>query len=301
MIQLVPDGAPGATADTLRASVAGAESNVAMGLAPLGHSVAWVSRVGADPFGPRVRQGVAGAGVDVEGVLTDPARPTGLFLKVPSGEVRSVTYWRAGSAASAMDETDAARAIAFGPRIVHISGIVPALSETCVELIEALLTRRPTGMRVSFDVNYRPSLWPDAEVAAAQLRSLADRADVVFVGQDEAAALWGSAAPEDVRREIHAPELVVKDAPGQAISFDQHGATVLGLPIIDVIESVGAGDAFAAGYLHGMLKDWGPLDRLRAGHILAARALASFTDRGTDMNADALAASVAAWTGKPEA
>ncbi|MEW2440981.1 sugar kinase [Micromonospora marina] len=277
MVVLAPDDdGPLEHAAQLTVGVGGAESNVAGGLARLGHRTAWVSRVGDDPFGRRVVVEVAAAGVDVSAVAVDPGAPTGLYLKDPGPDGTRVHYHRAGSAASRLDAADLGRPGLAGAHLLHLSGITAALSGTCRDLLEHALTGRALpGARVSFDVNHRPALWP-ADRAGPVLRDLAGRADVVLVGLDEAAVLWAADDPVAVRALLPGPELVVvKDGPVGATALPRTGPAVFvpALPV-DVVEPVGAGDAFAAGFLSGLLRDLDLRSCLRLGHLTAAPVLA---------------------------
>ncbi|WP_372461582.1 sugar kinase [Actinacidiphila acidipaludis] len=280
MAALVPDPVgPLAVAAGLGLAVAGAESNVAMYLADHGVPVRWVSAVGADPFGTRVLAEVGGRGVDVTGVRTDPDRPTGLLVKDPGPDGTRVHYYRRGSAASALGPELLAGPAVHGAVLLHLTGITAALSPSCRRLLEEALAG---PVPVSFDVNHRTALWPDGS-APAVLRDLADRADVVFVGLDEAQALWGSGVgtPADVRALLPGPGLlVVKDGARAATAF--HGPAVCAVPAprVEVVEPVGAGDAFAAGFLAALHRGE-PLPRaLRLAHLTAAAALRVPADHG---------------------
>ncbi|MFE2970220.1 sugar kinase [Streptomyces sp. NPDC059340] len=284
MAALAPDPlGPLDGADLLRVDIAGAESNVALYLADHGVPARWVSAVGDDPFGRRVRARIAAGGVDVSGVRTDPRRPTGLLLKDPSpgGHGTRVRYHRAGSAASALTPDVLDDPAVAGAALVHLSGITPALSPGCRALVErALRPDRPWP--VSFDVNHRPALW-DGRSAADVLRPLADRADIVLVGLDEAQALWGDGITdaEQVRDLLSGPRvLVVKDGDRAATAFVGAAAHSVPALTVRVAEPVGAGDAFAAGFLSGLLRQL-PVDRaLRLGHLTAASALRVAADHG---------------------
>ncbi len=255
-----------------RIDVAGAESTVACYLAQLGVRATWVSRLGDDPLGQLVKTRIDDYGVDTTFVELDRAAPTGVFFKDP-GETTRVFYYRAGSAASALGPSTRVPPA----RIAHLSGITPALSTSCAELVDRLLTTR----RCSFDVNYRSRLWTTAE-AAPVLHSLANRASIVFVGLDEAQILWGTKTPADVRALLPDPEvLVVKDGSVGATSFHPTGTTFEPAPRVDVVEPIGAGDAYAAGYLAGLLRDLPEPERLRLGHRTAAAALATTGDVAT--------------------
>ncbi|MEV1022180.1 sugar kinase [Streptomyces sp. NPDC050264] len=281
MAQVAPaDGAGLEHSRELRLAVAGAESTVAQYLADLGHRASWVSRVGDDPFGRRIVAEVASRGVDVSGVRADADAPTGVYFKDPGPDGTRVHYYRAGSAASRMGPGDADRVDLTGVRLLHLTGITPALSEGCAALVRALMERAAdTGTIISFDVNYRAALWSSKGVAADELCGLARRADVVFVGRDEGEDLWGAPTAEDIRDHL-APRgtLVVKDGPVGAVEFGAEGREFVAAPVVEVVEAVGAGDAFAAGYLGALLNGAAARERLTLGHRLAGRTLRSIED-----------------------
>lgn len=286
-------------AEELLLHVGGAESNVAMYLAGNGVPARWISRVGDDPFGALIRRVVGDAGVDVTGVQIDPTRPTGVYFKSQGPDGNTVHYYRRGSAASAMSPEFLRQTGVTTASVLHLSGITAALSDSCRELVEAALRKqRPTAPLVSFDVNYRPKLRRDQP--ADLLLDLARRADIVFVGLDEAATLWNTTDPESVRKLLRQPPLlVVKDGDRVATAFD--GTDSLSVPAltVDVVEPVGAGDAFAAGFLTGMVEGWDLQMRLRLGHLTAAAALRVAGDIGPllppTVRAELLAADDDAW------
>jgi 2-dehydro-3-deoxygluconokinase len=297
MALVTPDPpAPLSLGGPMRLEVAGAESTVACYLAQLGREVAWVSRVGADPLGDLLLSAIGKWGVDTGFVEVDRVAPTGVFFKDPgrpatsqspgrpvgrghprnerpassggrpsAGAITHVHYYRAGSAASRLGpETRVPRAA-----LTHLSGITPALSASCAALVDRLLSER----RCSFDVNYRPGLWPVAS-AAPVLLGRAARASIVFVGLDEARTLWGVSSAAGVRALLPQPSvLVVKDGAAGATSFHPGGTDFVPAPPVEVVEPVGAGDAFAAGYLAGLLRGLPEADRLTLGHHIAAAAL----------------------------
>jgi len=276
MFLVAPD-APLIAATRAHLSEAGAESNVASALAWLGSSSAWVSRVGADTLGARTVAAIGGKGVDVSSVVAEPVRPTGLYVKDPSPTGTRVVYYRAGSAASAMDRGDVDRALGLAPRILHLSGITLALSATCADAVRYALER--ATVPTSFDVNYRPALWQSRDSAATALRQAADLASIVFVGLDEAQALWGTSTAAHVRDLLPGPDyLLVKDADIEATCFGPNGVSVVPARQVAVVEPVGAGDAFAAGWLHAHLKGLDQTHALVAGHLVAGVVLMSPTD-----------------------
>ncbi|WP_228022597.1 sugar kinase [Streptomyces acidicola] len=285
-----PDALPLADQPALRLSIGGAESNVACGLAALGHRAAWLSRVGDDPFGQRILTELASRGVEVSAVGTDPLHPTGVYFKDPGPDATRTHYYRRGSAASHMGPEVARAPELHDTRIVHLSGITAALSDSCARLLEEIVVGRtpwtgdvsgtPSRPIVSFDVNHRPALWRDRGADAAQpLLDLARAADIVFVGRDEAEALWDTARPDEIAALLApAPLVVVKDAEHGATSYSAGSRTFAPTPPVEVVEPVGAGDAFAAGYLSGVLHDHDEMTRLRLGHLTAAAVLRSRDD-----------------------
>ncbi|MFF9767111.1 sugar kinase [Streptomyces sp. NPDC014636] len=286
MVTFLPSR-PGRLADVpaFHRAIGGAESNVACVLAAAGHSTRWVSRVGADGFGQHLVERIAGYGVDTGAVRTDPARPTGIYFRTAADrdtDAHEVAYYRAGSAASAMAADNVDLAAARSGRVLHLSGITAALSGTCLELLRELTARRPGRPLVSFDVNYRPALWPDAD-GPQVLLELARGADIVFVGDDEARRAWGLHGGRAVLEALPGPSIVViKQGKGGATAFERNTegladadgrAVLVRAPGVDVVAHVGAGDAFAAGFLSATLRRLPLRDRLRHGHLFAAAAL----------------------------
>jgi 2-dehydro-3-deoxygluconokinase len=251
----------------LTARLAGAESTVAIGLARLGHRVRWVSRVGDDEYGSVLVRALRGEGVDVSGVEVDPTRPTGLMLaSARTADITSVTYYRAGSAASALGPDDAAR---LGPAgILHVTGITPALGASAAEAVRVAVGSGSYSM-VSLDVNHRSRLW-SRERAAEVLRPLLPHLSIVIGSPDELLLLADGGVPELVGRGL---EVVEKRGPDGAALWPAGGPVgaveVPAVPVT-VVDVVGAGDAFTAGYLSGILDGLAPLDRLRRAVQVAA-------------------------------
>lgn len=263
--------------------VAGAESNVARNAAALGLRTGWISRLGRDVAGPLVHAAIAGDGVDTGDVTIADDEPTGLMLKGVPGTVPRVQYYRRGSAASHMSTSniDIARCLHTG--VIHLTGITPALSDSCRTLVLELLDTPSPALR-SFDLNWRPALWPSAPPAEL-LADVANRADVVFVGLDEAEAVWGLTAPTQVRALIDRPRwLVVKNGAVDVTTFvddTAHSEPALRGPVID---PMGAGDAFAAGFLAGVIRHPDDVRRCqRLGHVVAMSAVTDANDVGTPL------------------
>ncbi len=280
---------PLAEATELFYGVGGAESNVAMGLAAMGVDSHWVGRVGHDGFGTRILNDLSAHSVGVTGVEIDSERATGLYVKIPasansaSGE-SSVLYYRQGSAASAMGpemlDNPSVTALLTHAGLVHLSGITAALSPSCRQMLAALLSAPRNGRLISFDVNWREALWAHEDKAI--LRTLANQSDVVLVGADEALPAFGTNDEAELRALLPDPSVIVlKNAHTSAIALMHDGERVEVPSLrVSVLEPVGAGDAFAAGYLSGMLFGLDQRSSLRRGHVSAAATLTVPGDRG---------------------
>nr|WP_258177445.1 sugar kinase [Streptomyces solincola] len=278
MVTFLPSR-PGRLADvpSFTRTIGGAESNVACTLAAAGHRTRWVSRVGADGFGDHLVAAIAAWGVDTSAVRRDPARPTGVYFRTATDRAsgaHEVLYYRAGSAASAMTPDTLRPERLAGVRVLHLSGITAALSSGCLDLARALTARRPGRPLVSFDVNHRPGLWPEPSRARVLLE-LARGADLVFVGEDEAADAFSLHGPDAVRAALPEPDVLVvkRGADGAVVYAAGDGPLHVPAPRVDVVAPVGAGDAFAAGFLSATLRDLPVRDRARHGHLAAAAAL----------------------------
>jgi 2-dehydro-3-deoxygluconokinase len=274
--------------DPATAQLAGAEANVAGGLAAAGVPTAWVGRLGTDRLGEFLHAQLRARGVETGGVQRDPARPTGYYAKELDPDDRERTrmrYRRAGSAASAMDpaflDLPAVAQRLAAARWVHTSGITAALSDSCAALMRALLSpdgRHPRRGLLSFDVNWREQMWPDGDPALVV--ELAGLADLVLVGADEARWVFGTDEAAALRRLLPRPRLlVIKDGDRRALAVGPDGEVVAEPALrVQVVESVGAGDAFAAGLLTGLVRGE-PVHRcLRRGHLSAAAVLTVHAD-----------------------
>lgn len=286
MVMMVPaEPGPVHLVRTWHRAVGGAESNVACHLTRLGVRSSWVSAVGDDSFGLAVLDAVGGFGVDVSGVRIDPTRPTGLYVKEASPHGSPVRYYRRGSAASGMGLEMIDRLGLNEVKLVHLSGITAALSDSCLALMRELLRRPRHGFKISFDLNWRPALWADRDPRV--LRELADMADIVLAGSDEAELVWGTGDPARLRKLLPGPSaLVVKQGADGATLLESGSSLFEPALKVEVVEPVGAGDAFAAGFLAATLARRTPSVRLRAGHLQAASALLTAEDVGDPLPDD---------------
>lgn len=272
MALLVPDPpASGAHAASFRRELGGAESNVAIHLARAGKAATWHGVLGADGFGDHIAERLAGEGVECA-ARRHPQYPTGLYLKELSPTGTQVRYYRQGSAGATLAARDAETIWRKRARILHTTGITPVLSESAYELVRLILRRRAAGTLRSFDVNYRHAL--HGHRSGDLLADLAREADVVFCGLDEAEALWNLSSAEQVRKLLPEPGIViVKQGSDGATAYADGQSWYQPAPDVEVVEPVGAGDAFAAGVLHGLLDDASIADCLARGSRLAGQAL----------------------------
>lgn len=261
-------------------SIAGAESNVAIGLARLGHPVRWAGRVGADELGSLVLRTLRAEGVDVSSVVTDPGRPTGVIVFEPRfGHLVRALYYRSGSAGSALRAAEALAALDPPPRMLHVTGITPALSPSAAAAIPAVMRQaRSAGTRVCLDLNYRSKLWPP-ECASEAFRSLAPLADTVIASAEEIALLLpGHANPACLRADLGVDELIVTRGAAGATLITSAGTISMPARLVPVVDVVGAGDAFAAGYLSGHLDGLDPRGRLGRAIAVSAYAVSTTGD-----------------------
>lgn len=268
-------------ATELELRIAGAESNVAIALARLGFRVGWISWLGADELGEAVLARVRAEGVDTAQVRRLGDAPTGLCLRerLPTGV--SVYYYRQGSAASRMGPGAFDPAYLDGARVLHVTGITPALSPSCRELtLWATAAARQRRLRVSFDVNYRSKLW-DPQSARALLAELLPQVDVVFVSAEEAETLWGASDVELLRRlsaQYGCAEVVLKCGERGAVALIDGERWEAPAFRVEVRDPIGAGDAFAAGYIAASLWGKGPGERLRIANAMGAFSVAALGD-----------------------
>ncbi|MDB5838426.1 MAG: PfkB [Herminiimonas sp.] len=284
MMMLVADRpGPIEQADIFTKGTAGAETNVAIGLARLGFRVAWASRLGTDSMGRYLLAEMRREGVDCSRVVCDPAQSTGFLFKgrVAEGGDPPVEYHRKGSAASLMGPDDVDEAWLKSARHMHATGVFAAVSDTTLEAAcKSMELMKSAGGSVSFDPNLRPSLWRTPELMRHWINSLSARADWVLPGLEEGRFLTGQATPEGIAAyylALGVQLVVVKLGPDGAY-FEQAGPMaaggyVAGFPVAEVVDTVGAGDGFAVGVISGLLEGLASLDAVRRGVWIGARAV----------------------------
>ncbi|MFJ8045677.1 sugar kinase [Kitasatospora sp. NPDC096147] len=255
-----------------RLSVAGSESNVAIGLARLGHRADWLGVVGADQPGELVLRTLRAEGVGLRYARTTADAATGFIaFDRAARDVTRVSYHRRGSAGSTLTAAEAEAAVAgCAPERVHLTGITPALSGTAgAAVLAAARTARTVGARVSLDVNYRARLWSRAEAAAA-LRALLPLVDTVFASEDELDLLTSAEDAVPALLAAGVPEVVVTAGAAGARAHTPGRSHVRAAAATTVADSIGAGDAFVAGYLSAALDGLPVGERLARGVVAGA-------------------------------
>jgi 2-dehydro-3-deoxygluconokinase len=284
MVVLLPDDQrPLADAVSFGSDIGGAEFNVASSVGRMGLPTAWVSRLGDDGFGDRIRRSAEEAGIDTSAVELDAHRPTGIYVKETQGSGTRMHYYRRDSAASAISAdlfaTGAAAKVLRESRIVHTSGITAALSDASAAAVGSLRDVVGPATTVSVDLNYRPRLWHGRSTDA--LTALVSQADLLFAGLDEAETHFGHVDHERLFAENpRLSRLVLKDDERSASVVTREGETTrIPCLTVEVVEPVGAGDAFAAGFLSALAEGRDEVACLRVGHAVAALALIVAGDR----------------------
>jgi 2-dehydro-3-deoxygluconokinase len=263
--------------DSATFSFAGAESNVAIALARLGHAVAMAGRVGADPIGQVIMRHLRAEGVDLSGMIVDPDAPTAFMLRQHRTADRvTVTYYRHGSAGSRLGRADVDEEVVRSARVLHTTGITLALSPSSYDAAQhAMKVARDAGVTVSLDINHRSRLIAAAE-AGVMLRDLIDQVDVVFGSEHELQMIVAEEDPEalvEAVAELGPSEVVLKRGEHGALGrADNRTVAVPAIPV-RAVDPVGAGDAFVAGYLSSRLEGGTLEDRLRRGAVCGSFAV----------------------------
>ncbi len=271
MLLLVADK-PGLieSADLFHKRTAGAETNVAIGLARLGLKVGWASRLGDDSMGRYLRGRMMAEGIDCSRVFSDAQQKTGFMFKgmTTDGSDPPVEYHRKGSAASHMGVQDIDKEWLLSAGHLHATGVFAAISpSTLLASHQTMALMRDAGRSVSFDPNLRPSLWSSTEVMRQSINELAARADWVLPGLEEGRLLTGESTPENIARFYRrlGAKLVVVKLGAQGAYFDGEGGCgrVSAFPVARVVDTVGAGDGFAAGLISALLEGRSVLQALQ--------------------------------------
>lgn len=283
----VPAGERLEDAPAFRVTVAGAEANVAMAAARTGARTAWLSSLPANPLGRRAAREIASHGVDVSHIHWSEQGRMGTYfveLSVPPRPI-TVVYDRTGSAASRMDADAVAWPVLEAARIVHISGITPALSPSCLDLsLEVVRRAHQAGAMVVLDVNYRRNLWTVEECRGALL-GMAALTDLIILTAEDARDVFSIEGPpgeavKDIATTTGAAQVVL--TAGAAAHWFAEGSVMsaVGYEEAETLDRIGAGDAFAAGVLLGLLDDDLPTG-VRKGLAMSALKLGIYGDQLT--------------------
>ena len=257
-------------------SLSGAEVNVGIGLSRLGHHVTYITKLGDDPFGHFIEESLKKEGIDTSYITYDPIYRTGIQLKcmVSDGDPQA-PYYRRGSAAAQITPDDMERIDFTDVDCVHITGIPPALSESCKDATFRLLElAKEHEIPVSFDPNLRPALWHDAETMIDVINKLAASADLLLPGIEEGKTLLGLNNPGEIAAaylKMGVEQVIVKQGSDGAYGRNQIGSCYIsGYKVEDVIDTVGAGDGFAVGVISALLEGLTFEDMIRRGNAIGA-------------------------------
>lgn len=276
LFRSMQEGVPLAAVQQFHTGVAGAELNVAIGLTRLGHTATYLSKVGRDPFGRGILDAIARMGISTDCITFSDTHRTGLVFKEQNAAADpEIFYIRAGSAASTISPADIDAIDLTGFQAVHLTGILPALSDSCRAAAFRLKERaQQAGLLVSFDPNLRPQLWGDLDRMRAFMHQFAEGCDLFFPGIAEAELLTGLTDPQEMLRFYHAlgtKTVLLKN--GGKGAFYKRGAeegAIKGFSV-PVADTVGAGDGFAAGVLSALLEGLSLPEAIRRGNALGAR------------------------------
>jgi 2-dehydro-3-deoxygluconokinase len=267
--------------DQFMKRVAGAELNVATGLARLGLKVGWVSRVGNDSFGQFVLDTLKKEGIETAGVTLDGRYPTGFQLKskVTDGTDPIVEYFRKGSAASHLSVEDFNPVWFTAARHLHLSGVAAALSHSSYALLgHAAGAMKAAGKTISFDPNLRPVLWKSEAEMVEKLNHLAFQADWVLPGVKEGQILTGEKTPEGIadfylNRGVKAVILKTGADGAWFKTADGEQGAVAAVKVENVVDTVGAGDGFAVGVVSALLEGKTLHQAITRGNIIGSLAI----------------------------
>lgn len=255
--------------------LAGAEVNVAIGLKRLGHSVSYITKLGTDPFGTYIEQKLHLENVNPQ-IFKDQDHSTGFLFKnkVLTGDP-SVLYHRKNSAASHLTEEEVDSIDFSNAKLLHITGIMPALSLSCRNATYKMIEKaREHGLIVSFDPNLRPSLWESQSVMVRTINDIASRCDIVLPGENEGRILMGSEDAKAISafyRNLGSKMVVVKlGARGAYIENESFSGEFKGFKVKEVVDTVGAGDGFAVGILSAYLEGLSPEKMVERANAIGA-------------------------------
>ena len=269
---------------TMELSIAGSESNLAIAVARLGHSVEWIGRVGDDELGQLVLRTLRAEGVHLAAAIVDDQAPTGLLLfERRIADLVRVAYFRAGSAGSRIRAADVLDRLTPEVSVLHVTGVTAALGPDASDAVHASArTAHERGITVSLDVNFRSRLWT-AQAARTALRPLLPYVDLVFASEDELPLVGPDSAadPGTAARQLideGTDTVVVKRGAAGATAYSSGGKISTPARAVPVVDVVGAGDAFVGGYLSARMDGSDTAACLERGVVVGAFAVARVGD-----------------------
>lgn len=270
--------------DSFSAAVAGAELNVAIGLTRLGHQAHYMTKLGPDPFGKRIVNTMQANHIDTSLISYSDERLTGFMLKskVSEGDP-AVYYYRKNSAASSISKEDIDNIDFSQYQYLHITGILPALSQSAAEASEYMMKKaKKMGLTVFFDPNLRPTLWECRQQMVDTTNKLAFLADYFLPGIKEGIILAGCDTPESIadyymQRGTGTVIVKVGEKGAYVASKDEH-TYVPGFRVEKVVDTVGAGDGFAAGVISAVMEGLPIAEAARRGNAIGAIQVMSVGD-----------------------
>ncbi|EGQ26477.1 2-keto-3-deoxygluconate kinase [Sporosarcina newyorkensis 2681] len=261
--------------NTFERKVGGAELNVAIGCARLGLETGWVSRLGNDEFGRYAKNFIRGEGVDVSQVSFVEGSPTSVYFKeILDGDRINSYYYRANSPTDKLVAEEIDEAYIQEAKVVHITGVFPSINETNREVVlQILKIAKKSGVLVTFDPNIRLKLWT-AERAKECLTSFLPYVDVLLTGEEEAQLLFGTSDLIEIVEEVKPhgiTHVVLKKGKDGAVGYrDQQMIQSPAISTNAVVDTIGAGDGFASGYIYSLIQNWQLDQSLRFANAVAS-------------------------------
>lgn len=271
-----------ARADDARAwrqGYGGDTSNMAIAAARLGARVAYVTRLGDDAFGRLFRALWSAEGVALDGVATDPEAPTGVYFVTHGPSGHAFSYLRAGSAASRLAPSNLPLDVIRASRTLHVSGISQAISTSaCDAVFAAIAAAREAGVRVFYDPNLRPKLWPLARARAIALATIA-QSDWCLPSREDAEGMFGTGEPGaviDACREAGARGVVYKRGAEGCVVDDGRVRVAIASHRVAAVDATGAGDGFDGAFAARLAAGDDPVAAARYANAAAAIATTGY-------------------------
>lgn len=245
--------------DTFKRKLGGAELNVAIGCARLGLKSGWISKLGNDDFGKYILKTAMGEGIDTSEVQLVDEYPTSVYFRevLADGSSRSF-YYREKSPTSTMKCEELNEEYFKSSKVLHITGVFPSITKNNQEIIlEAVRLARKNNLTVSFDPNIRLKMWTKEE-AKAYIEKLLPDVDILLIGDEEIEVILGEVSIEDAIRTFHnygIDKVIIKKGAKGALGSD--GKNIYEVDAVKpkaLVDAVGAGDGFAAGFLNALIK-----------------------------------------------